>query len=110
MNLPTGFGRAVVGLWKRVDLLALKKEKGSTKHHPSEPLSLERDPIDSCLSGKCFKIRKWISTYGLGTFKTGAFALSPRVSEFVHKPFNSKVSISCSSFGLLDIRHIGFQS
>lgn len=48
--------------------------------------------------------------YGLGSFQTADFVLSPRVDEFVHEPLKSKISTPYSLMVLLNLSLIGFQS
>lgn len=73
----------------------------------------EKVSLVSCLSGRCFNINKWISTYDLGTFPTGVFALGPGVSELYENSFKSGFSIPrwlLCFMAFPDMILVGFQS
>lgn len=80
------------------------------KWHLPQPPSLQRVIPGFWSSNRCLKISKWISfTYSLGTFQTAASLLSLRISESVHKPFKTRISVPYISIALLDISFVDFQ-
>ena len=67
--------------------------------------------VGSCLSGRCFKISKWVPfTYGPCVSQYGVFVLVFRSSEFACTPFRSGFSVPYCSIIFPDIFPIGFQS
>lgn len=48
--------------------------------------------------------------YGSGVFQTAAFVLGFRTSEFVHRPYKSRVLVPYSPLALLQLSPDNFQS